>query len=151
MSFGGGFFGSGEKNVKETTNQVTQTQDQRVTLADSEVGTIISPGATVTGGAGLSISAQPQGTATVSHFEQSIVNSGYTAGDVSGMLSSMFNAGSADRAAIGDLAGSLSSQLAAQNEQLGQIVGATRAPEQSSLTAVVPWLLLGFFLFLVMK
>lgn len=40
-------------------------------------------------------------------------------------------------------------QQGASTRQLADIVAATKAPEQTALTSMLPWLLLGFFLLLM--
>lgn len=125
-----GLFGGGNKRTTTTVQEVNTTQDQRVQVGGS-VGSLVSPGATV-GGTGA-ISASPYSTVS-----QTISNSGASPAQVQTMLDSVFAAGSADRAAIGDLASSLGSGLKDQAAQLAGALEATRAPNQSALTLLIP-------------
>jgi hypothetical protein len=139
-----GFFNLFGGDKKSTTTQtVTMGQDQKVQIGGS-AGTVISPGAAVSTPGGGAITASPYATVT-----QTITSSGTAAADVQKMLDSVFANESEDRAAMSELAGSLSSGLAAQGQRLAEIVSAAKAPEQTALASILPWLLLGLFLWLV--
>lgn len=136
---GVGIFGSSsEKKTTVTTQTTPITQDQRVAVGGS-AGTLISPGATV-GGQGT-VSAAPYASVT-----QTISNEGLKPAEVQAMLDTMFTQTSADRAAMSDLAGSLSSGLQETARGLSDVVAATKAPEQTALTSVLPVLALGLLL-----
>lgn len=127
-----GFFGS-DKKTSTVTTEIVETKDQRVQVGGS-TGTLISPGATV-GGAGA-VSAAPYST-----VQQSITSTGASPAEVQGLLDSVFEEGSRDRAMIGGLAESLGSGLREQSQQLGEIVAAAKAPEQTALATLMPLVL----------
>jgi hypothetical protein len=130
MSFLGGIFGGGGKETKTTTTSVTSTADQRVAIEGS-TGTLISPGAVVAGQA--AISAAPYATVTTN-----LSSTGLKPSEVQTMLDTVFTAQAADRQTIDDLAVSLGSGLTDLGHTLADSLSATRAPEQSTLNALVP-------------
>jgi hypothetical protein len=128
---------------KKTQTTITQTpiaQDQR-TQVEGDVGTFIGPGATVATPGGGAVSAAPY-----AQVRQQITTTGMSPGEVQGLLDSIFEESAKDRSMVGELAGSLSSGIREQSLSLSDIVAATKAPEQSMLTALIPvGLLLLFF------
>ncbi len=135
MSFlSGGFFGGGTKETKQTTTTTNVSQDQRVQVGGS-AGSVVSPGAAVGGGG--AVVAAPYSSVT-----QSITSTGMTPAQVTGLLDNVFGY---TRDLAGQITGSLSGPLAGVTEALS----ATRAPEQTALTSMMPLLIiLGVLYFL---
>lgn len=127
-------FGSDVKK-STTVTEITQTQDQRVQVGGS-AGSIVSPGAAVAGGGAITAGAGSKITAN-------ITTSGIKAGDVQTMLDSAFKESAANREALTGLAQSLSSGLSEQGKSLVETLAATRAPEQSALTSLLPLAFIG--------
>jgi len=138
MSFGGGFFGGGEKRttLTTTTDTLTQAQDQRVQVGGS-AGTVISPGAGVSEAGGGVALASPYSTVT-----QTITSSGVQSHEVQTLLDSVFANEGQSRATLADVAVSLSSGVQATNTQLSDLLAATKAPEQTALSSLLPVLIL---------
>ncbi len=132
--FSGGFFGGGTKETKQTTTTTSIAQDNRVAIGGS-AGSVVSPGAAVAGGG--AVVAAPYST-----VHQSITSAGMTPAEVTGLLDNVFSRTS-------DLAGSISSSMGSSVSGLTNALAATRAPEQTALTSLMPLLLvLGVLYFL---
>ncbi len=127
-----GIFGSGGKTTKQTTTTQTTTQDMRTAVGGS-VDNLVSPGAAVGG----SIVAGQGANVTTS-----TTNTGFGAKDVTGLMEQMNQDRAAERASVGSLGASLAAGLSEQGSQLADILGATKAPEASTMGTLLPLLLL---------
>lgn len=128
-------FGGGDKKTT-TTVTPTQTQDLRTAVGGS-VGTLISPGVSyATPGAGAINAAAG---ATVS---QSITSAGMLAEDVATLMQMLSEDRQGERAAMASLGTNLASGLRSQAEQTGDILAATKAPDSTTMTQLLPLLFL---------
>jgi hypothetical protein len=130
--FSGGFFGGGTKETKQTTTTVNQNQDQRVAIGGS-AGTVVAPGAAIVGMGGGSVNAAPLST-----VQQTITSSGMSGDQVRALLDDAFSFSAEQSGALADIAGSLTASMGAGSSQLGSIVAATKAPEQTALNSLLP-------------
>jgi 3-dehydroquinate synthetase len=119
--------------------QTITSQDQRI-QTEAPIGTLVAPGAAVGGTAAIT-------AAQGANVTQSI--SGYQPAEVQKLLDSMFSETSAGRQAVEGLAESLSSGLSQQSKTLTEALAATRAPEQSALSSILPLVALAVVLFVV--
>ena len=107
------------------------SQDQRVAV-EGGVGNLVAPGA-ASGGMGAIVAA-PE-----SEVRQTITNRGFEAGDINSILATVFQ----DSADSRDVVEAVTAQAigAASSGQSGmtEVVAATKAPNQTALTAMIPW------------
>jgi hypothetical protein len=120
----------GGSSKKTTTTVQTTSADQRVAVGGS-VGTLVSPAAAV-GGTGT-ISAAPYSKVT-----QQISSVGLKGTDIQAILGSFSQETAATRASMQSMAESIAGSLSVPMQQLGSIVAATKAPEQSQLNSLIP-------------
>ncbi len=130
----GGFFGGGSKQSKQTTTTSTSTADMRTAIGGNAEN-LISPGAAVAGGGAI---VAGQGA----RVTQSLKSTGLSGSDVQGIIGQIQADRNAERESIGSLGASLAGGLQAQAAQLGDIVAATKAPEASTLTTLLPVLII---------
>ncbi len=130
----GGFFGGGSKQTKQTTTTNTSTADMR-TAVGGNAENLISPGAAVAGG-GAVVAGQG------AHVTQTLKSTGLSGADLQGIIGQIQTDRNAERESVSSLGESLAGGLRAQGEQLGEIVAATKAPESSMLTTLLPLLII---------
>jgi hypothetical protein len=125
---------------KSYSSQTITSQDQR-TAVEGQVGSLVSPGAAVGGGA--AVVANPYSTVS-----QTISTTGLPATDVKGLMDSLLGSQESEREAITSFGKSLSSGLASQAATLTDALAATRVADSSQLTQALPFIVLGLILFL---
>ncbi len=125
------------------TNVISTSADQRVAVGGS-TGTLVSPGAAV-GGTASAVAAP------MSNITQNITTTGLKGPDVSQILSGFFEDRSGERQSFTSMADSIASGLKAQGQQLGEIVAAAKAPEQTQLNSILPLAILAIVLVLVWR
>lgn len=117
--------------------------DQRTQFASGS-GVQVAPGATVASPSGAAITAS-----AYSHVTQKITNEGFVAEDVAQLLGMIEEDRAGERTALTDLGQSLAAGVLAQSEQTAATLAATKAPDATTLTQVIPLLMLlvvGYFL-----
>lgn len=133
MSALGGLFGSGGKEIKTTT--MTESSDMR-TAVEGSVGSLISPGAAVAAPGGGSVIASPG-----SSVSQNISVSGMQSADVNALVGLLQSGASEQAASVTRLGQSLATGMQSQAAQVADILAATKAPESTMLTKLVPVLI----------
>jgi len=136
MSFGGGFLGGGESRTQTTANTTSTTSDLR-TAVEGNIGSLVGAGAAVGTPGGGAIVAAPGSTVT-----QSNVSTGLMGEDVGAIVAGLNQDRASERASVSQLGSSLAAGMKSQAAQLGDIVAATKAPELTSLTKLLPLALL---------
>jgi len=133
MSALGGLFGSGGKEIKTTT--MTESADMRTAVGGS-VGSLVSPGAAVASPGGGAVIASPG-----SSVSQSISVEGMQSADVSALVGLIQTGASEQAAGVTRLGQGLVTGMQAQAQQVADILAATKAPETTMLTKLVPLLI----------
>jgi hypothetical protein len=117
-------------STKVNTVTTSVSQDMR-TAVGGNVDNLVSPGAAV-GGAGGGAIVAGQGANVTQN------TSGLSGADVKGMFDQFLADRNSERASVGSLGASLASGLQAQGQQLAETLAATKAPESTTLTALLP-------------
>ena len=107
------------------------SQDQRVAV-EGGVGNLVAPGA-ASGGMGAIVAA-PE-----SEVRQTITNRGFEAGDINSILATVFQDSADSRDLIGAVATSAIAGSSKGRAEATEILAATKAPNQTALTAMIPW------------
>lgn len=128
-----------------SSSSVSAAYDQRTQFASGSGLQVAPGGAVVSPGAG-SVNAAARST-----VRQTIntTNEGFVAEDVAQLLGMIEEDRADERAAFTAMGQSLAAGVLAQSEQAGTTLAATKAPDATTLTQVMPLLLLlvvGYFL-----
>jgi hypothetical protein len=129
-----GLFGGGNKSTSTTTTNVSTTQDNRLAVG-GDAGAVVGPGAAV-GGAGA-VNAAPYSSVT-----QEISMTGLAANDVQSLVGSVLTP-------VTNLASSIEAGSRETQRSLADVVAATKAPDQTALSSLLPLALLAVLLILV--
>jgi len=132
---GWGPFSSDSQSSNQTTTN-TPTENLQ-TAVQGDIESMISPGAAVVASGGGSIHASPQST-----VNQTIDYSGMTGAEVAGVLQGLTDQFTSQQRASMSLGSSLAASVAAQAGQLGDIVAATKTPDATTLTQLLPLLII---------
>ncbi len=125
-------FGSGSDKTYQTSSQ---SSDMR-TAVEGSVGTLISPGAAVASPGGAAFNVSPG--ATVTH---TMTNMGLTGPDVQALLGLVEQGAQQQAASVTALGQSLATGIREQSQQVSDILAATKAPDATTLTKLVPLLI----------
>lgn len=107
---GGAIFGSGEKTTTQNPVTTTTTTDQR-TAVEGNVGTLVGPGATL---------------------------SGITGQDIVALMQNLGAEHSQERTVMANLASNLTAGFQSATQQVGDILAATKSPDSNALSQLVP-------------
>ena len=126
----------------------TQNQDLRSAQTG---GLYVGPGAAVPTGGGVAITVQ--GGTGQSGASPSFAGAqfGLTGADTKSILDSMMSAQAGQRQDLLGLTSTIQQSSAAQSKALGDIVSATQAPTQTTLSSFLPFALVGLFLLMMFK
>lgn len=120
--------------------------DQRTQFSGS--GTQVAPGAAVASPSGGAVTAS--GGSSVS---QSIhtTNEGFVANDVAQLLGMIEEDRASERTAFASLGQSLAAGMRTQAEQTSDILAATKAPDSTTLTQIMPLLMLAVVAYVFLR
>lgn len=106
------------------SNVSTTNQNYQTAIQGPVTGTFAAPGATITGLSGT---------------------------QVEGLINMVGSVNEAGQKALSDIGNSLTASMQAQSQELAQIVAATKAPDSSMITQLIPLLLVGLLVWLLKK
>ena len=137
--------GNGKTTTTTATTQTAEEVKEQLVGVEGDVGVLVSPEAQVVSPGGGAIQAEPWSTVT-----STVSSSGVSGEQVQSMMDSLLADSQAQRQSFTGFGESLASGLQEQSKQLGDIVAATKAPEQTALSSVLPLVLVGVVLYFIL-